>query len=71
MRSNFNPWHQVVPTTDKDDVVKGIIEIPKGNTLSWHFIAPNVHDFTWAADPNYTHNKMITKSGIELHFLYK
>ena len=35
MRSNFNPWHQVVPTTDKDDVVKGIIEIPKGNRAKY------------------------------------
>ncbi|MBP9599916.1 MAG: M1 family metallopeptidase [Lutibacter sp.] len=47
------------------------LEIQKGNTLSWHFVAPNVHDFTWAADPNYIHDKIITKSGIELHFLYK
>lgn len=30
MRNNFNPWHQVVPHTEADDVVKGIIEIPKG-----------------------------------------
>src|SRR5690606_28705 len=22
---------------------------PAGNTLTWHFIAPNVHDFMWAA----------------------
>jgi len=30
MRNNFNPWHQVTPHTDSPDVVKGIIEIPKG-----------------------------------------
>ena len=24
---------------------------PAGNKLTWHFIAPNVHDFMWAADP--------------------
>ena len=35
MRSNFNPWHQVVPQTDKSDVVKGIIEIPKGNRAKY------------------------------------
>ncbi len=35
MRGNFNPWHQVVPQTDKNDVVKGIIEIPKGNRAKY------------------------------------
>lgn len=35
MRGNFNPWHQVVPQTDKDDIVKGIIEIPKGNRAKY------------------------------------
>jgi len=43
----------------------------KGNKLSWHFVAPNVHDFTWAADPNYTHDIVDTKSGTKLHFFYK
>src|SRR5450631_1066999 len=28
---------------------------PAGDTLTWHFIAPNVHDFMWAADPQYKH----------------
>ena len=35
MRNNFNPWHQVAPQTDKNDVVKGIIEIPKGNRAKY------------------------------------
>ena len=35
MRNNFNPWHQVAPQTDKSDVVKGIIEIPKGNRAKY------------------------------------
>ena len=39
--------------------------------LSWHFIAPNVHDFTWAADPNYIHDTMQVPDGPLLHFLYK
>ncbi|MBI9041027.1 M1 family metallopeptidase [Lutibacter sp.] len=47
------------------------LEIKKGNTLTWHFIAPNVHDFSWAADPNYTHDILKTQFGTELHFLYK
>jgi hypothetical protein len=39
--------------------------------LSWHFKAPNVHDFMWAADPDYTHDILTTANGIDLHFLYK
>ncbi len=35
MRNNFNPWHQVVPQTEERDVVKGIIEIPKGTKAKY------------------------------------
>ena len=48
------------------------VKIPKKQkTVTWHFFAPNVHDFTWAADKNYIHDKLLTKDGITLHFLYK
>ncbi len=43
----------------------------KGKTLTWHFKAPNVHDFTWAADQNYIHDKLQVENGPMLHFLYK
>ena len=43
----------------------------KGKTLTWHFKAPNVHDFTWAADPEYKHDKLQVENGPMLHFLYK
>lgn len=43
----------------------------KGKTLTWHFYAPMVHDFAWAADPDYIHDTLETKSGVILHFLYK
>ena len=39
--------------------------------LTWHFKAPMVHDFTWAADPNYIHDKLQVKNGPLLHFFYK
>lgn len=42
-----------------------------GDKLTWHFKAPNVHDFTWAADPNYIHDKIQVPNGPMLHFLYK
>ncbi|MBQ4820027.1 M1 family metallopeptidase [Aquimarina sp. MMG016] len=43
----------------------------KGKKLSWHFKAPNVHDFTWAADPEYIHDMVKIPDGPTLHFLYK
>jgi hypothetical protein len=49
-----------------------LVTIPKKQkTLTWHFIAPNVHDFTWAADKNYIHDVVPTNFGTTLHFLYK
>ena len=47
------------------------LDLPAGDKLTWHFKAPNVHDFTWAADPEYTHDVLKMKNGIDLHFLYK
>lgn len=40
-------------------------------TNTWHFVAPNVHDFTWAADPDYIHDKLQIDNGPTLHFYYK
>ncbi len=42
-----------------------------GRKKTWHFLAPNVHDFTWSADPNYTHTKHTMQDGTVFHFLYK
>ncbi len=47
------------------------IKIAEGNKLTWHFKAPNVHDFVWAADPEYQHDILKTDDGIDLHFFYK
>ncbi|WP_442969076.1 M1 family metallopeptidase [Psychroserpens sp.] len=43
----------------------------RGKKLTWHFFAPNVHDFTWAADPEYTHDTLQVPDGPMLHFFYK
>ncbi len=43
----------------------------KKDKLTWHFTAENVHDFVWAADPDYTHTKLLTKDSVELHFFYQ
>ncbi|ELR71487.1 Zn-dependent aminopeptidase [Fulvivirga imtechensis AK7] len=39
--------------------------------LTWHFKAPNVHDFAWAADPDYKHTTAQVPGGPTLHFLYQ
>ena len=43
----------------------------KEETLTWEFYAPNVHDFAWAADPDYVHDIQQSESGVNLHFFYK
>jgi hypothetical protein len=40
-------------------------------TLTWHFVAPMVHDFTWAADKNYSHDVVKGPNDVAIHFLYK
>ncbi|GIR81451.1 MAG: hypothetical protein CM15mP83_1770 [Flavobacteriaceae bacterium] len=42
----------------------------KAKTLTWHFIAPMVHDFAWAADPDFIHDMILGPNDVELHFFY-
>ena len=37
----------------------------------WVFDAPMVHDFTWAADPDYIHDTYPGPNGVTLNFYYK
>ena len=53
-----------------EDVSKKL-NVPEGDKLTWNFEAPNVHDFMWAADPNYVHDLVRSDQGIDLHFFYK
>jgi hypothetical protein len=39
--------------------------------LTWHFKAPMVHDFAWAADPDYIHDIYKGANNVDLHFFYK
>ena len=43
----------------------------KDGKLTWHFKAPNVHDFAWAADPDYVHDKLTMDNGMVLHFFHQ
>ena len=52
---------------DKD----GLGKKTKGNTRTWHFKAPNVHDFAWAADKDFIHDTFPGPNGVMLNFYYK
>jgi hypothetical protein len=49
---------------------KANLKRPSGD-LTWHFKAANVIDFAWAADPDYTHDRVKVANGPELHFFYQ
>ncbi len=44
---------------------------PSGEKLNWHFYAPNVHDFVWAADPEFIHVTKKIRNDLTIHLLYK
>ena len=44
---------------------------PVKGKYTWHFLAPDVHDFAWAADPDYIHDTYPGPNGVTLHFFYK
>ena len=39
--------------------------------FKWNFRAEDVHDFAWAADPDFKHDIVKVPDGPELHFLYQ
>ncbi len=45
----------------------------KAADLTWHFYAPDVHDFVWAADPDYEHISAVAdnKAHTIIHVIYK
>lgn len=63
-------------TLDKDYVVGGTGYLQgeprvKSGKKTHHFVAPKVHDFTWAADPDFVHDTFQMPNGPTLHFYYK
>ena len=58
-----------------DDIGKGYSDRKRPKTkkgeITWHFVAPQVHDFTWAADPEYIHDTYPGPNDVTLHFFYK
>ena len=59
-----------------DEIGKGYetgssVQASRSDKLTWHFIAPNVHDFAWAADQDYVHTTHQAKDGPMMHFFYQ
>ncbi len=43
----------------------------KNKSITWQFKAENVHDFVWAADPDYVHKTVQVPKGPKMHFFYQ
>ncbi len=42
-----------------------------GTPITWHFRADDVHDFAWAADRDYVHDRIEGADGRQYHLLYQ
>ncbi|MEO8068439.1 MAG: M1 family metallopeptidase [Flavobacteriales bacterium] len=51
--------------------VRDLTAAPNDSRLTWHFVAKNVHDFAWSADPDYVHEQLQMADGPLLHFFYQ
>jgi hypothetical protein len=47
------------------------VPTPIGNTLNWNFKGANIHDFVWAADPQFKHISKKVRTDLTLHVFYK
>ncbi len=47
------------------------VKRPKSKQLTWHFKANDVHDFVWAADPEYVQTTAQVPDGPLLRFFYR
>jgi len=64
-------------TLDSQYVVggTGVLQNPevtqtKSESRTWRFVAENVHDFAWAADPEFVRSSAFTSNGTELNFYH-
>lgn len=78
-REFYGVWgnYEVSIEIDKDYTIAagGVLQnepsTQSGNKRTWTFLAENVHDFMWAADPDYVHNVFEREDGVKLHFYYQ
>ena len=77
-REFYAPWgdFDVSISIHEDYVVaaSGILQsqINHNQKKTWRFKAEDVHDFVWAADPDYVHDILkVDSENLELHFYYQ
>ena len=63
---NINEDYTVGGTGELTEKAKNI----KGNKKQWHFMAKDVHDFVWAADPDYTYETYKAYNGTLFEMIY-
>lgn len=47
------------------------VPVPTASTLTWNFKGENIHDFVWAADPQFKHLSKKVRPDLTLHVFYK
>ncbi|MBC7774898.1 MAG: M1 family metallopeptidase [Phycisphaerae bacterium] len=47
------------------------LNLPTGDKLLWHFKTPNVHDFVWTADRDYTQTSIVADDGSIMRFFWQ
>ncbi|MEO9966558.1 MAG: M1 family metallopeptidase [Reichenbachiella sp.] len=76
-REFYSPWgdFDVSISIDNDYVVAAtgiLLESSKKNKKTTHrYTAQNVHDFVWAADPDYVRRVFNVREGLDFHFYYQ
>lgn len=50
---------------------ESVVNRPDGEKLTWHFTSENLHDFMWAADPDYIQTTKQVPGGPLLRFFYQ
>ncbi|MEP2023452.1 MAG: M1 family metallopeptidase [Reichenbachiella sp.] len=78
-REFYSPWgdYDVTIDIDSDYVVaaSGVLQSSKnsknGKKTTHRYLAENVHDFAWGADPDYKHDVVKIREGLDFHVYYQ
>jgi hypothetical protein len=65
---NFDQYWQ--SQSEEEGLVRYQLVDTDAERRQWHFIAENVHDFAWAADPDYIYEAQAFDDSLMLHFYY-
>lgn len=63
MNANEIGWGYDAPGTSLKKIA--------GKKRNWHFVGNTIHDFVWAADPDFIHNSKKLERDITAHVIYK